>query len=82
MRSWKQCGKGCDLRRGKEESVCMHVVPLYMLCGDVCQRAKMVCTKVRVGGVIYSHKILVGVGMSLSTHGDSGSMATQCTLPM
>ena len=46
-------------------------------------KLEMLCTKVRVGGVVYSHKILVvGMGMSLSTHGDSGSMATQCTLPM
>ena len=32
------------------------------------------CTEVRVSGVVYSHKILVvGVGVSLSTHGDSGN---------
>ena len=54
---------------------------MYVVWKCVSKRLEM-CTKVRVGGVVYSHKILVGIGMLLSTHEDSGSMATQCTLPM
>ena len=63
--------------------MCMHVVPLYNLCCvEVCVKGLRNAVHKGEGGVVYSHKILVGMGMSLSTHGDSGSMATQCTLPM
>ena len=49
----------------------------------VIRKLEMLCTKMRVGGVVYSHKILVvGMGMLLSIHGGSGSMATECMLPM
>ena len=80
--SRKQRGKGCDGGRGKRVCACMWC--LCICCVEVVSKSlEILCTKVRVGDVVYSHKILVvGMGMSLSTYGDSGSMATQCTLPM
>ena len=54
---------------------------VYVVWGCVSIGLGMLYTKARVGGTFYSHKILaVGVGVSLSTHRDSGSMATQCML--
>ena len=41
------------------------------------------CTKVRVGDVVYSHKILVvGMGMLLSTHGGSQGWLPNVRYPM
>ena len=74
-------GKGVtEEEGGKRVCACMWCLRVVWKC--VSKRFET-CTKVRVGGMVYSHKILVvGMGMLLSTHGDSGSMATQCTLPM
>ena len=70
------------MKSGGRECVHARGAFVYVVWGCVSKSLEM-CTKARVGGVVYSHKILVvGVGMWLSTHGDSGSMATQCTLPM
>ena len=75
-------GKGVtEEEERKRVCSCMCCV-VYVVLGCVSKGLEMLCIKVRVGSVFYSHKILVvGMGM-LSTHGDSGSMATQCTLPM
>ena len=78
------CIAGSSMGKGVSEELreCVHACGAFVYVVWKCvSKSLKTCTKVRVGDVVYSHKILVvGMEMSLSTHGDSGSMAIQCTL--